>query len=133
MDIKAIGEAVRARRLKLRMRQSDLAEAADISTKTVNRLETGTLASAPRRETLTALDKALGFRPGSLWDVGEGAEAPDLDEPTDTKVRAGLLLLVEAGRQGQDRFMEVYDELASKLEATVMAEIDERYLARKGE
>jgi transcriptional regulator with XRE-family HTH domain len=74
MDDQRVGSAIRAIRLRRRLRQADVARTAGVSTATVSRLERGHL-SAFTVETIRAVAKALDIR----LDLAPRWRAGDLD------------------------------------------------------
>lgn len=85
---RALGRAVKARRVALRMSQDDLAEKAGVGVNTVSNIEKG---SGPRRDlTLAAIEDALGWQPGSYLLVLDGGVPLILEtvsEPEDDALR----------------------------------------------
>jgi transcriptional regulator with XRE-family HTH domain len=72
-NMKALGDAVRERRLRLGLTQRQAAEACGVSDRTFIRIEKGTSPLA-RDLTLSRLDEGLEWEPGSAQRVLDGGE-----------------------------------------------------------
>lgn len=87
-DWRALGDAVKARRNELGLTQAALARLLDGSTSNVQRIERGD--GGMRLPTAFALERALGWRPGSVEDVLGGGHPTLLPErrepPRETRV-----------------------------------------------
>lgn len=78
-----LGAYIRERRGQLRLHQSELGKLVDVSTKTVNNWESART-GAPRANTASALERALGWEPGSIRAVllgGEPTVTPENPRP----------------------------------------------------
>ncbi|AHW64889.1 Putative transcriptional regulator, HTH3-type [Corynebacterium glyciniphilum AJ 3170] len=70
-----VGTQIAKRRSDLGLTQADLAQAAEITVRTIGSVERNE--TWPRKKTLGAIEHALGWAPGSLERIREGG-APDL-------------------------------------------------------
>lgn len=78
-DYAALGERIRALRLKARLTQAKLAENADISCVYVNKLERGL--AVPSLQVLNRLARCLGVEVAALLTDGNGDAAAQPAEP----------------------------------------------------
>ena len=80
-DIGALGRAVEARRAELGLSQEEIGSTTGPSTTTLSKIELVKVDRVSRR-TLQALDRALGWRAGSAWDVTYGLGPPRVAKPS---------------------------------------------------
>ncbi|AZI62758.1 helix-turn-helix domain-containing protein [Rhodococcus qingshengii] len=83
-----VGDAVRDRRLRLRMDQADLAKEAEVDVKTVRSLEKGE--RWPRDSSRTKIEAALGWVPGTLGDLMQGLQPRSTTPEKDAILREGI-------------------------------------------
>lgn len=76
-DLRALGDAVRERRLRLGLTQRQAAEACGLSDRTFIRVEKGT-GPVVRDITLSRLDEGLRWQPGSAQRVLDGGQPEEL-------------------------------------------------------
>ena len=74
-DLKQLGEAIAARREELDLTQAELADLTGLHRVTIGRLEKGAGKARPTRATAQALERALGWLPGSVDAVLDGGVA----------------------------------------------------------
>lgn len=94
-DLKRLAGAVRAAREKLGLSQEEFAQRGDLAPKTAQRLEWGTV--APRAKTLSKLDRAADWPPGTARKIldGELEAAPDGPPPALEHATAAHQRIVE--------------------------------------
>lgn len=73
-----VGDAVEARRLDLKLTQEGLAERAGVSSRTVHNLENAK--TWPQTSNRRAIERALGWGPGSLQRIRDGGEPFPVDK-----------------------------------------------------
>ncbi|MFC0039324.1 helix-turn-helix transcriptional regulator [Actinomadura rayongensis] len=71
----AIGNAVATRRVRLGLRQSDLAREAGVSETTIRNIEAGRIGGRPTKWPL--VERALGWPPGSFETLSAGGQPPE--------------------------------------------------------
>lgn len=130
-----VGKQIAQRRTALGMTQADLAQAAEITVRTIGSVERDE--TWPRKKTLTAIERALGWAPGSLEQIRDGGDPTPLDTTSgdggaDTPHHVGIPDPAKVGdgefidtRQGQDltslrASMRVLDSLPSPVQDLVM-------------
>lgn len=81
--MKLLGNAMKQRRLALNLTQSDVAELAGVTVRTVGKLERS---EATKVKALTAagIERALQWAPGSLDAIHNGGEPTELQQPPET-------------------------------------------------
>jgi transcriptional regulator with XRE-family HTH domain len=104
-----LGDQVRRRRTALRMKQSELAAAAEVSVNTIVNIEKG---SRARQLTLPAICRALGWSDDSAIRILDG-EAPEIvEEPEPPKVVDAVFYERPPGLTDAD-----WDDLKTQMDA----------------
>ncbi|WP_019630822.1 helix-turn-helix transcriptional regulator [Actinomadura atramentaria] len=71
----SVGNAVATRRVRLGLRQSDLAREAGVSETTIRNIEAGRIGGRPTKWPL--VERALGWPPGSFETLSAGGQPPE--------------------------------------------------------
>lgn len=132
-DWERLGRSIAARRGAMRCTQTELAEAAEVTVKTINNLENGR-ARGMRATTRSSLEVALGWTEGSIMRVLYGGDAspsggglrpwPDPSQVVGGEAHDGSHV---ADRGPDDRSPGISDtELLDEIRR-VRAEVDERF------
>ena len=86
-DWSRLGVAIRDARKATGLGQRELAERARMSRSTVQYLEAGRVPTGRDPHSLPAIERALGWPPGTALAVAEGADAPKSGEGEEIEVR----------------------------------------------
>jgi hypothetical protein len=87
---------------------SDLAAAAGVGRRTVEILESATHTGYPRITTLSKIESALGWEPGSCERVREGREPVYLSDPAMARLRAAWPRLTRDQRESVAHLAQDY-------------------------
>lgn len=118
-DFDRLADFVVNRRMELRLERDDLADRMEMVTKTVERIELG---KSVRRTTLAALERALGWTPGSARRVLDGGDPTLVDAKDPAETPAAL-------PPDEQRFVDALVEL--ELEPATIAQAVREYRERK--
>ena len=100
-DPKKLGEAVRARRNELGLKQSDLTTLADLSIDRIQAIEAARYSSY-RESTLTKLDAALSWAPGSAAAALAGGEVTEVELPAEPHGQYRITVVTTSHGNGRE-------------------------------